>query len=147
MGERHRGGPTRRRGERAQLATSLVEATVGALLILSVVAGFVWVPADATQSATELDRIAGDALAMLDAEPPESDGHSRLTAACRSPDSFAVEREALGNRLDAALPTGVFGQIETPHGAAGSPPPNGVPSGEATLSTARCTVTLRVWYV
>ncbi|WP_049986762.1 DUF7262 family protein [Halobellus rufus] len=137
----------RSRGERAQLATSLIEATVGALLILSVVAGFVWVPADATQSAAELDRVAGDALAVLDAEPPAGDGHSRLTTACRSPESFAAEREALADRLDDSLPVGVFGRIETPHGDVGPPRPDGVPSGEASLPTAHCTVTLRVWYV
>lgn len=133
--------------ERAQLATSLVEAAVGALLILSVVAGFVWVPADAGQSDAELDRLAADALAVLDAEPPAGDGHSRLTAACRSPESFATERQALRERLDDILPPGAFGQLETPHGVVGAPQPNGVPTGEATLPSAGCTVTIRVWYV
>ncbi|WP_238993902.1 DUF7262 family protein [Halobellus captivus] len=133
--------------DRAQLATSLVEAAVGALLILSVVAGFVWVPTDATEPDAELDRIAVDALAVLDAEPPVGDGHSRLTAACRSPDAFETERAALGERLDDVLPTAVFGRVETPHGVAGAPQPNGIPSGQATLPTAHCTVTIRVWYV
>lgn len=133
--------------ERAQLATSLVEAAVGALLILAVVAGFVWVPTDAGQSDAELDRLAADALAVLDAEPPAGDGHSRLTAACRSPESFATEREAIRQRLDATLPTGAFGRLETPHGVAGEPQPNGIPVGEATLPTAGCTATIRVWYV
>ncbi|MGQ4554559.1 DUF7262 family protein [Halobellus sp. GM3] len=132
---------------RAQLATSLVEAAVGALLVLSVVAGFLWAPIDAVDGTAELDRTAADALAVLDAEPPETDGRSRLAAACRSPDAFASERDALGARLDAALPGGVFGRLETPHGAVGPPKPNGVLSGSATVSTGRCRVDLRVWYV
>ncbi|MFB6092399.1 MAG: hypothetical protein ABEK02_05250 [Haloquadratum sp.] len=132
---------------RAQLATSLVEAVVGALVVLSVVAGFLWIPADADRTAAELDRAAGDALAVLDAEPPVGRGRSRLTALCRSRDAFAVERDALASRLDAVLPAGTFGRLRTPYGTVGPPRPNGVPTGRATLPTARCVVTLRVWYV
>jgi len=135
--------------DRAQLATSLVEAAVGALLILSVVAGFLWVPAGqaGTSVETTLDRTAADALAVLDSEPPVGEGRSRLAAACRSQRAFAVEADALAERLGAVLPESVFGRIETPHGTVGAPKPNGVPTGRATLPTGRCAVTLRVWYV
>ena len=119
------------------------------MLILSVVAGFLWVPAGQaeTPAETALDRTAADALAVLDAEPPVGEGRSRLAAACRSERAFAVEADALDARLDAVLPSSVFGRIETPHGTVGPPRPNGVPAGRAALPTGRCTVTLRVWYV
>jgi hypothetical protein len=134
--------------DRGQLATSLVEAAVGALLILSVVAGFLWVPAGgAGGSTTTLDRTADDALAVLAAEPPAGDGRNRLAAACRSPGSFATERDALERRLRAVLPTAVFGRLDTPHGTVGPPQPTGVPAGRETRTVAGCTVTLRVWSV
>lgn len=136
--------------DRAQLATSLVEAAVGALLILSVVAGFLWVPVDegADSPATTLDRTAADTLSILAAESPAADSaRSRLSAACRSPSSFAAERDALDRRLRTVLPTTVFGRIETPHGAVGSAQPTGVPTESATRTVAGCTVTLRVWSV
>ncbi|SEG24171.1 DUF7262 family protein [Halobellus limi] len=138
-----------RTGDRAQLATSLVEAAVGALLILSVVAGFLWVPAGQAGTSAEatLDRTAADALAVLDAEAPVGAGRSRLSAACRSERAFAIESDALDERLDVVLPDSVFGRVETPHGTVGAPRPNGVPSGRAALPTGRCTVTIRVWYV
>jgi len=134
---------------RGQLATSLVEAAVGALLILSVVAGFLWVPVEggADPTATALDRTAADTLSVLAAEPPVDGGRNRLSAACRSPSSFAAERDALDRRLHSALPTSVFGRIETPHGTVGPARPTGVPTGSATRTVAGCTVTLRVWAV
>lgn len=136
-------------GDRGQLATSLVEAAVGALLILSVAAGFLWVPADgdAGSAPTTLDRTAADALSVLAAEPPAGSGRSRLAAACRSPGSFATERDALERRLAAILPTSVFGRLDTPHGTVGHPQPGGVPVGRETRTVAGCTVTLRVWSV
>lgn len=136
----------RDRSDRAQLATSLLEAAVGALLILAVVAGFLWIPAAEGSSDAKLDRTAADAIAILDAEPPIGAGRSRLAAACRSPSALATERDALRARLDAVLPAAAFGRIEFPHGTVGPQQPNGAPSGSATLATGRCPVTLRVWY-
>lgn len=136
--------------DRAQLATSLVEAVVGALLILSVVAGFVWVPVEGggNPSTTTLDRTAADTLSILAAESPAADsGRSRLSAVCRSPSSLAAERDALDRRLRTTLPTTVFGQIQTPHGTVGAAQPTGVPAGSATRTVAGCTVILRVWSV
>lgn len=136
-------------GDRGQLATSLVEAAVGALLILSVVAGFLWVPAGGASGPTTatLDRTADDAVSVLAAEPPTGSGSNRLAAACRSPESFATERDALDRRLWVVLPTAVFGRLETPHGAVGPPQPDGVPVGRETRLVAGCPVTLRVWPV
>ncbi|SDX59126.1 DUF7262 family protein [Halobellus clavatus] len=132
------------RTDRGQLATSLVEATVGALLLLSVVAGFLWVPVGDAPDA-RLDRHAADALAVLDAEPPAGTGRSRLSAACRSPAAFATERTELAARLDAVLPAAAFGRLETPYGAVGPAPPAAVSAGTATRSTGRCVLSLRVW--
>ena len=129
---------------------SLVEAAVGALLILSVIAGFLWVPVDeGTDSpAAALDRTAADTLSILATEPPAADGgRNRLSAACRSGSSFAAERDALSRRLRTTLPAAVFGRIETPHGTVGAAQPTGVPTGSATRTVAGCTVTLRVWSV
>ena len=119
------------------------------MLILSVVAGFLWIPAGqaGTSAETTLDRTAADALAVLDAESPVGEGRSRLSAACYSERAFSVEAGALDDRLDVVLPTSVFGRIETPHGTIGAPKPNGAPSGRAALPTGRCTVTIQVWYV
>ena len=135
--------------DRGQLATSLVEAVVGALLITSAVAGFVWVPVggEAGSPASTLDRTADDALSVLAAEPSVGGGRNRLAAACRSPESFATERDALERRLGVVLPTSVFGRLETPYGSVGPPQPAGVPVGRATRTVAGCSVTLRVWSV
>ncbi|MFB6091015.1 MAG: hypothetical protein ABEJ97_08150 [Halobellus sp.] len=136
------------RADRAQLATSLVEAVVGALLVLAVVAGFLWVPVDGGTD-PRATRLAEDALAVLYAEPPAGTGHSRLTAACRSEAAFATERDPLATRLGAVLPAGAFGRLETPHGAVGPPVPDAAAAGDAgraTLETGRCAVTLRVWF-
>jgi hypothetical protein len=135
--------------DRGQLATSLVEAAVGALLILSVVAGSLRVPGggDAGSGTPALDRTAADALDVLAAEPPAGTGRTRLAAACRSPGSFATEREALERRLRAVLPTGTFGRLDTPHGSVGPSQPANVPVGRDTRTAAGCTLTLRVWSV
>lgn len=138
------------RGERAQLATSLAEAVVGVLFVVSVAAGFALAPvgADAdADAARQLDGTASDALSVLAAEPPTGSGVSRLTAACRSESAFENEREALAARLDAALSDPVSFRLVTPHGHAGSPRPDGLPTGRAERRSAGCTVTLWVWYV
>lgn len=132
------------REDRAQLATPLVEVTVGILLVLAVSLGFAVVPVE-TDDAPTLDRTAADALSVLAAEPPVGTGTDRLTAACRSPSSFDTESDALDRRLRAMLPTPFTYRLETPHGAVGQPLPSGLPTGAASLTTDGCTVTLRVW--
>lgn len=149
-GRRRSAARDRRTRDRGQLATSLVEAAVGGLLILSAAAGFLWVPVDGAgdPTAAALDRTAADALAVLAAEPPAAgSGRSRLSAACRSSASYAAERDALDRRLTAVLPPSTFGRLETPHGEVGPPRPTGVPAGRATHTVAGCTITLRVWSV
>lgn len=132
--------------DRAQLATPMVEVTVGLLFLIAVVAGFALVPVE-TGERRALDRTASDALAILVAEAPEGDGANRLAAACESQSSFDAEADALDSRLDAVLPDPLSYRLETPHGRVGPPRPTGVPTGQASVTTDGCTATLRVWYV
>lgn len=132
------------REDRAQLATPLVEVTVGILLVLAVSLGFAVVPVETGETPT-LDRTAADALSVLAAEPPVGTGTDRLAAACRSPSAFDTESAELDRRLRATLPTPLSYRIETPHGRVGQPLPSGLPTGTASLTTDGCTVTLRVW--
>lgn len=132
--------------DRAQLATPLVEATVGILLVLAVSLAFAVAPVETDERAT-LDRTAADALAVLLAEPPEGSGANRLSAACRSEAAFEAERDALGARLDAILPAPLSYRLAVPHGRVGPVPPSGVPTGAASVTTDGCMASLRVWYV
>ncbi|MDS0297900.1 hypothetical protein NDI76_04025 [Halogeometricum sp. S1BR25-6] len=132
--------------DRAQLATPMVEVTVGLLFVLAVVAGFALAPVE-TGDRRALDRTASDALAILVAEAPEGDGADRLAAACESPSSFVAEADALNSRLDAILPAPLSYRLETPYGPVGPPRPTGVPTGRAWVTTDGCTATLWVWYV
>lgn len=132
--------------DRAQLATPMVEVTVGLLFLIAVVAGFALVPVE-TGERRALDRTASDALAILVTEAPEGDGANRLAAACESQSSFDAEADALDSRLDAVLPDPLSYRLETPHGRVGPPRPTGVPTGQASVTTDGCTATLRVWYV
>lgn len=134
------------REDRAQLATPMVEATVGLFLVLAVALGFVALPVE-TPAAATLDRTASDALAVLAAEPPAGSGTNRLVAACRSESAFETEADGLDRRLRATLPEPLSYRLATPHGTVGPPPPSGVPAGTATFTTDGCTATLRVWYV
>lgn len=145
---RNRVRPRTRRpsADRAQLATPMVEVTVGLLLLLAVVSGFALAPVE-TAERRALDRTASDALTVLVAESPEGGGANRLAAACESRSSFDAEADALDSRLDAMLPEPLSYRLETPRGRVGSPRPTGVPTGRASVTTDGCTATLWVWYV
>ncbi|SFR36403.1 DUF7262 family protein [Halogeometricum limi] len=132
--------------DRGQLATPMVEVTVGIFLVLAVSLGFALVPVETAETAT-LDRTAGDALSVLAAEPPEGSGPNRLAVACRSASAFDTEADAIDRRLGAVLPTPLSYRLTTVHGDVGTPRPSGVPTGRASLTTDDCTVTLWVWYV
>lgn len=134
------------REDRGQLATPMVEATIGVVLVLAVALAFAVTPVETPES-TALDRTASDALAVLAAEPPVGTGPNRLAAACRSESSFDTEADELDGRLGAVLPEPLSYRLTTPHGSVGLPRPSGVPTGTASVTTDDCTVTLRVWYV
>lgn len=134
---------------RGQLATSLVEAAVGVLLVVAVATTFSVLPSGADAEGAheaDLDRLAADALAVLAADPPADGGTSRLAQTCRA-ETFETERTALADRLDATLPEPLSYRLVAPGGNVGAPRPDGVPTGRATRTTAGCRVTLWVWYV
>ncbi|ADQ68141.1 hypothetical protein C499_15495 [Halogeometricum borinquense DSM 11551] len=132
--------------DRAQLATPLIEVTVGIFLILAVALGFALLPVETEETAT-LDRTASDALSVLAAEPPEGTGPNRIAAACRSESAFETEADELDSRLRAILPDPLSYRLATPQGHVGQPRPSGIPAGTASFTTDGCTVTLWVWYV
>ncbi len=132
--------------DRGQLSLPLVEAVVGALLILTVVLGFgLGVPDPGTRRA-QLDTYAGDAATVLAADPPAGTGGSRLSAASRSTEGFVGERAPLAARIEALLPKNVLYRVETPAGSLGYPGPAGRPVGRATTATRYGTVVVEVWY-
>ncbi|QIB73272.1 hypothetical protein GL213_12825 [Halogeometricum borinquense] len=132
--------------DRAQLATPLIEVTVGIFLILAVALGFALLPVETEETAT-LDRTASDTLSVLAAEPPEGTGPNRIAAACRSESAFDTEADELDSRLRGILPDPLSYRLTTPQGHVGHPHPSGIPTGTASFTTDGCTVTLRVWYV
>jgi hypothetical protein len=124
---------------------TVVEAVVGALLVLSVAGGFVLVDGDdrGTRDAA-LDREADDALTLLVREPLP-DGPT-LVGAVRSSTTFEANRTAVRSRLDALLPDGAFFRLSTPHGAIGQPRVDGIPTGHAVRTTRFGRLGLWVWY-
>lgn len=131
---------------RGQLSMPLVEAVVGALVILAVAGGFV-VAGDGDGRAArtaQLDREAADALWLL-AEEPFAENRT-LAGVLAAEERFARNRSAVRARLVALLPDGAFFRLETPHGAVGQPAVDGVPAGEAARTTRHGRVRLRVWY-
>ena len=133
--------------DRAQLATSLIESGVGALLILAVVSGFLWAPGETTGSTAELDQLAADTLHILEGEIPSSSEQSYLMAMCDTSSTIMTEQTLLRDRVSAILPPTVFAQIKTPHGTIGPAVPVGGHTGQAVSIGSRCTVAIEVWYV
>jgi len=131
---------------RGQVSMPLVEAAVGALVILAVAGGFVVAgDGDARAARTaQLDREAADALWLL-AEEPFAENRT-LAGTLVAEEAFAGNRSVLQGRLVALLPDGAFFRLETPHGAVGQSQVDGVPTGEATRTTRYGRVRLRVWY-
>lgn len=132
------------RSQRAQLSLSLVEVTVGVVLIFSVLLGFVLgVPAPNTRD-PQLEAYANDAMTVLAAEPPRHRGVTRLSEVARSPAAFERERDALEHRTDRLLPDNLMFRIVTPHGAVGYQVPSGVSLGTARVTTKYGDVTILV---
>lgn len=134
------------RDPRGQLSLPAVEAAVGILLVFAVAATFGLALPDPGVRQAQLDAYAGDAAAVLTAEPPRHGGATRLTEVGRSESAFRRERDALHRRVERILPDNLLFRVETPHGAVGYPEPRGVPVGVATVPTAGGEFTVRVWY-
>jgi len=132
---------------RAQLSLSVVEAGVGAMLVLAVAAGFVLGAPDAPGVRDQqLEAYAADVATVLADEPPRHRGATRLSELTISGAAFERERAALDRRVDRLLPDALFYQVETPHGTVGYDYPAGVAVGTATVTTVGGGVTVRVWY-
>jgi len=135
-----------RRERRGQLSLSVVEAGVGAILILAVAMGFALGVAPPDGRSAQLDAYAADAATVLAGEPPRHRGATRLAEVVRSPAAFDRERAALERRIARILPDNLLFRATTPHGSVGFRKPAGVAVGSATVTTANGDVTIRVWY-
>jgi len=131
---------------RGQLSLSLVEATIGVVLVLGVAAGFAVVSAGPTPATPQLDALARDAGAVLASEPSTTGGESRLVALARSDTSFAAVRTPVRGRIEALLPADVLFRVRTPQGTLGYLRPPTAPVGSTTVPTRYGPVTIRVWY-
>lgn len=125
---------------------TLVEAVLGVLLLGAVLFAFgLGLPASDAE-ATQLDLYASDAATILATEGPRHAGQTRLSEVTASADAFERESGPLRRRVGRLLPANLLFRIETRHGTVGHRLPAGVPTGEATVSTAEGDVTIRVWY-
>jgi hypothetical protein len=131
---------------RGQLSLSIVEAAVGVVLVMGVVAGFAVGATGPTSSTPQLDTLARDAATVLASEPRESGDDSRLVALARSDRSFRQAREPTRERLTSLLPADVLFRVHTPQGTFGHPQPPAAAVGSATVQTRHGPVTIRVWY-
>jgi hypothetical protein len=132
--------------DRAQVPMTVVEATLGILLLASVAFTFVLGLPAAQPAEAQLDVYASDAATLLANEPPRHQGQTRLGEIVASADAFDREKDALRRRVERILPENLMFRIETEHGAVGHPLSDGVPTGTATVATAGGDLTLRVWY-
>jgi hypothetical protein len=127
--------------ERGQLATPLVEAGIGVLLVFAVAGTFLVGAPDSDRREARLDRYAADGLALVEAE-----GRPTLATALASESAFARHQDGLARRLDRLFPPQLRYRLRTPHGTVGPPRPAGVPAGRARALTPAGRVTLWVWY-
>lgn len=130
--------------DRGQLSLTMVEASVGLLFIVGVVAGFGIGLPDPDVREERLDVQAADAAAVLESE--SADASVDLVDAARSEASFRGDRERLRQRAERSLPRDLLFRIATPHGSVGYPRPPERPVGRATVPTPGGTVVVEVWY-
>ena len=131
---------------RGQLSLSIVEATVGVVLVLGVATGFAVVSTGPSPATPQLDALARDVGTVLASEPAGTGGDSRLVALARSDDSFATVRTPARERIEALLPADVLFRVRTPRGTVGYPRPPTAPVGSTTIPTRYGPVAIRVWY-
>jgi len=132
--------------DRGQVTLTAVEAGIGVLLLLAVLFTFALGVSGPTEDRTQLEAYASDAVTQLDTDQPQHRGATRLDEVVASTDSFDRERDSLVRRVERILPANVMFRVETPHGTAGHPMPDGVATGSATVTTRHGPVMLRVWY-
>lgn len=132
---------------RGQLSLPVIEAGIGIVFVLAILAGFtLGVPAPDTET-PQLDSYAADTAAILASEPPRHEGQSRLAEVAQSEEAFDRERDALEARVDRILPDNLMYRIETPHGTVGYVRPTDTSAGRTTVLTVGGEVTIWIWYV
>lgn len=131
---------------RGQLSLSLVEASVGLVLVLAVASLFVVTVPSPEHETTRLETLAADGLDVLDSSRPTDEGTSLLGRATGSRPGFVQERSDLRERLRTSLPPTVRFRLETPHGTVGWTRPPDRPVGRARALTNHGEATLWVWY-
>ena len=131
---------------RGQLSLSVIEVSVGLILVFTVATTFALGLPDPGTRQAQLDTYAEDAASVLSEEPPRHGGATRLAEVTRSEAAFQRERAALDRRVDRILPDNLLFRVETPHGTVGYSRPHGVPVGHARISTINGDVTFWVWY-
>lgn len=131
-------------GDRAQLSLTLVEAAIGAVLVLSVAALVVFAAGGSGPSGehARLDRYATD-LGQVLVDP--SGGAPTLKTLVGSARSFDRVETAIRREAAATLPSGVFYRIETRYGSLGHPVPATEIVGTTTIQTVNGTVRIWVW--
>jgi hypothetical protein len=131
---------------RGQVPTTMIEAALGLLLLMSVAFSFALGVPGGDASGQQLDVYASDALTILDTEPPRHGGPNRLSEVVASAEAFHRERDALHRRIARILPPNLMFRVETEYGAVGHRLPEDVSTGTATVRTLNGPLTLRVWY-
>jgi hypothetical protein len=132
--------------ERGQLSLPVVEAAIGAVLVIATLSTFALAPPDPPTREAQLDRYAADAGRALAGEGPRHGEATRLSEVVESEAAFERERDALARRIERILPDNLLYSVETPHGAVGFDVPANAPVGVERLPTAAGTVVIRVWY-
>lgn len=132
--------------DRAQVPLTVVEATLGTLLLVGIVFTFALGVPDGGTERAQLDAYASDTATILAGEVPRHQDQSRLAELLASNASFHRERRALDRRVERLLPPNLMFRVETRYGTVGHRLPEGVPTGSATVTTANGDATVRVWY-
>lgn len=143
---RRRSTEYRHSESRAQLSLSAVEAGIGVVFVLAVVASFGVALPEAGAHEAQLDAYATDSITVLASEPPRHGGVTRLSEVSASPSTFERESSSLERRVRRIVPENVLFRLRTPHGSVGFRKPTGVPVGQATTTTVNGDVTIWVWY-
>src|SRR6056297_1295484 len=132
---------------RAQLPLSLVEVALGATLILGVALGFALATPGPDTRGPQLSAYAEDTSTILQTDPAQHNGTTRLREVVTSQRAFDRESGSLERRVERILPANVLFRVRTPYGSVGTAVPRRTTTGTATVPTGAGTVRIEVWYV
>ena len=131
---------------RAQLPLSLVEVALGATLILGVALGFALATPGPDTRGPQLSAYAEDTATILQTDPAQHNGTTRLREVVTSQRAFDRESGSLERRVERILPANVLFNVRTPYGSVGTAVPRRTTTGTATVPTGAGTVRIEVWY-